>query len=143
MLLSNIFSNMFDDRMFGFFPMMTNGFDFETEPQMRSDIREFDDHYDLQMELAGYGKGDVKVDLDNGYLTVHAAHNSENEEKDDQGRVIRSERFTGSCQRSFYVGDKVKNEDVSADFADGILHLNIRKPALEAPADTTKYIEIQ
>lgn len=141
MMLSNIFSNIFDDRMFGLFPMMSN--EFESEPRMKSDIREYDDHYDLQMELAGYGKGDVKVDLDNGYLTVRAEQNNTNEEKDDNGRVIRSERFTGSCQRSFYVGDKVKKEDISAEFTDGILHLNIHKPALEAPVDTTKYIEIQ
>jgi HSP20 family molecular chaperone IbpA len=142
MMLSNVFSNIFDDRMFGFFPM-THGFDYGTEPQMKSDIREYDDHYDLQMELAGYGKGDVKVDLDNGYLTVHAEHNDTNEEKDDNGRIIRSERFTGSCQRSFYVGENVKKEDISAEYTDGILHLNIHKAVLEAPADTTKYIEIQ
>lgn len=141
MLLSNVFSNRFDD-MFGFFPMM-NDFTCRTEPQMKSDIWEYDDHYDLSMELAGYGKDDVKVDLDNGYLTVHAEHNNTNEEKDDKGRVIRSERFMGSCQRSFYVGEAVKQEDISARFEDGVLHLNIHKPTLEAPADTTRYIEIQ
>ncbi|MBQ8094690.1 MAG: Hsp20/alpha crystallin family protein [Clostridia bacterium] len=142
MLLSNVFSNMFDDRMFGFFPMMDDHFTHEA-PQMRSDIREYDDHYNLSMELAGFGKNDVKVDLDNGYLTVHAERNNTNDEKDDNGRIIRSERFSGSCQRSFYVGDKVKKEDIAAQFEDGILHLNIQKPALTAPADTTKYIEIQ
>ena len=143
MMLSNMFSNIFDDRMFGFFPMMSNGFDWGTEPQMKSDIREYDDHYDLQMDLAGYDKGDVKVDLDDGYLTVRADHNNTSEEKDDNGRVIRSERFCGSCQRSFYVGGNVKKDDISAEYTDGVLHLNIHKAALEAPADTTKYIEIQ
>ena len=142
MMLSNLFSDIFDDRMFNFFPMV-NGFQENTEPRMKSDIREYDDHYDLSMELAGYDKSDIKVDLNDGYLTVHAEHNNSNDEKDDQGRVIRRERFTGTCQRSFYVGDNVKQEDINASFNDGILSLNIRKPALQSPENTTKYIDIQ
>ncbi|MBQ9010915.1 MAG: Hsp20/alpha crystallin family protein [Clostridia bacterium] len=110
---------------------------------MKSDIREYDDHYDVSMELAGYGRDDIHVDLDGGYLTVQATQKSNNDEKDEQGRVIRSERYTGSCQRSFFVGDNVSREDIQAAFSDGILHLNIRKPALEAPKDETRYIDIQ
>ena len=142
MMLSNIFDNIFDDRFFGFFPAV-NGFSDSSEPLMKSDISEYDDHYDLSMELAGYGKGDIRVDLENGYLTVQAMHNDSRDEQDEKGRVIRSERYTGSCQRSFYVGDSVKKEDIQAAFNDGILHLNIRKPALNAPEDQTRYIDIQ
>lgn len=123
-------------------PSVGNGFSGRTEPVMKSDISEYDDHYDLAIELAGYDKDNIRIDLDNGTLTVQATQNNNNEQKDDEGRVIRSERYTGSCQRSFYVGDRIKKEDIQASFNDGVLHLNIHKPALEAPAET-RYIEIQ
>ena len=111
MMLSNIFDNIFDDRLFGFFPAVT-GLTPRNEPVMKSDICEYDDHYDLTMELAGYSKDDIKVDLDDGTLTIQAVHNNTHDEKDEQGRVIRSERYTGNCQRSFYVGSEVKKEDI-------------------------------
>lgn len=142
MMLSNIFDNIFDDRLFGFFPAVT-GLTPHNEPVMKSDICEYDDHYDLTMELPGYSKDDIKVDLDDGTLTIQAVHNNTHDEKDEQGRVIRSERYTGNCQRSFYVGSEVKKEDIQASFNDGILHLNIHKPALEAPANQPRTIEIQ
>ena len=141
MMLSRVFSDMFDDMMTDYFPTMPDfGFDRE---QMKSDVREYDDHYDLSMELAGFGKEDIKAELENGYLTIQAVHDNTDEKKDDEGRIIRSERRMGSCQRSFYVGEDIKKEDITASYENGVLHLNIRKPALEAPKDQIKMIDIQ
>ena len=82
------------------------------------------------MDLPGFKKEDVKLDLQNGYLTITANRTADHDEKDGQGHYIRQERYTGSCARSFYVGDELKPEDVKASFEDGILKLNLprRKP---------------
>ena len=113
MLFSNVFSDMFDDM-----------FDMPTANQnakglMNCDVKEYDDHYELDLDMAGFKKGDIKAELKDGYLTIKAERKSDDEETNQKGRVIRSERFMGTCQRTFYVGDHVKKEDVAAAYEDG------------------------
>ena len=100
----------------------------------KTDVTEKDGNYLLDMELPGYGKEDIKIELKDGYLNVSASKNTSNEEKDDKGNVIRQERYTGSCSRSFYVGDGVKETDIKAKFENGELKIVV-------PVDAPKEVE--
>lgn len=140
MLLSNVFSDMFDDM---FSMPMTGVRRGNAQPMMSCDVKEYDDHYELDMELAGFKKGDIKAELKDGYLTIKAERGKNDEQKDDGGRVVRSERFMGTCQRTFYVGDHVQREDVSAAFEDGVLKLSIPKKVERPKVDENHYIDIQ
>jgi HSP20 family molecular chaperone IbpA len=119
---------MFD----GFFPKETV---YNTNV-MRTDVYEKDGYYNLDIELPGYHKEDVQMDLVDGYLNIKATHNVSNEEKDAKGNLIRSERRFGTCSRSFYVGENIKAEDVKAKFENGIL--NIVLPSKEQKSIETK-----
>ena len=122
-MLPSIFGkDMFDDFMD--FPFSANRFH---KDLMKTDIKETKDGYELDIDLPGMEKKDINLELKDGYLTIKANHNQEQEEKDDQGHYLRKERFTGSCSRSFYVGDNVKEEDVHAKFDNGILKLSFPK----------------
>ena len=131
MLLSNVFSDMFSDM----FPAPVMG---RMDPHARAhglmscDVQEFDDHYAIDMELAGFRKEDINAELKDGYLTIKAARNANHDQKDEGGRMLRSERFTGTCQRTFYVGEAIEKENVSAAFEDGVLKLSIPK-LIETP----------
>ncbi len=140
MLLSNVFSDMFDD-MFSM-PMMGSRYS-AAQPMMNCDVKEYPDHYELDMDLAGFKKGDIKAELKDGYLTIKAERGTHNDQKDDDGRVVRSERFMGTCQRTFYVGEHVQREDVSAAFEDGVLKLNIPKKVEQPKVDERHFIDIQ
>lgn len=143
MLLSNVFSDMFDD-MFSVPAMPAMGVRRTgAQPMMSCDVKEFDDHYELDMELAGFKKGDIQAELKDGYLTIKAERGGLGEQKDDGGRVVRSERFMGTCQRTFYVGEHVQREDVGAAFEDGVLKLNIPKKAEQPKVDERHFIDIQ
>ena len=140
MFMNSLFGeNLFDD----FF----NDFDrpvraLMTKPAkqvvMNTDVREKDGSFELDIDLPGYKKEDVKAELKDGYLTVSAIRKSEDEEKD--GKYIRRERFYGSCSRSFYVGEAIGQEDIKAKFEDGILKLSVPKKEPELPQPT--YISI-
>ncbi len=93
---------------------------------MKTDVRETDDGYELDVDLPGFKKDEVDVKLSDGYLTISAAKGLDKDEKDKKGNYIRRERYSGAMQRSFYVGD-IKGEDVHAKFADGILSLTVPK----------------
>ena len=93
---------------------------------MKTDIREKDSGYELDIDLPGFKKDELNIDLSNGYLTIQAAKGLDKDEQDKDGRYIRRERYAGSMSRSFYVGD-VKPEEVSAKFEDGILRLDLPK----------------
>ena len=135
MLLSNVFSDMFD-YMFPTTARQSNGL-------MSCDIKEYGDHYELDMELAGFRKEDIKAELKDGYLTIKAERHSDNTQNDTSGRVIRSERFAGTCQRTFYVGDHVKRENVSAAYEDDVLKLSIPKKVEQPKVDENHFIDIQ
>ena len=99
--------------------------------EMRTDVREHEGSYEVDIDLPGFKKDEIKLDLTDGYLTVHAAKAHEEEKKDRKGKVIRQERYSGSLQRSFYVGDALTAEDVKAKFENGVLSLCF--PKQEAP----------
>lgn len=94
---------------------------------MKTDVRETENTYELDIDLPGFKKEDVQVQLGNGTLTIAAAKGLDKNEQDEKGRYIRQERYTGQCSRSFYVGDQVKAEDLSAKFEDGILRISMPK----------------
>ena len=110
--------------------------------EMKTDVREKEDGYEIDMDLPGFKKDQVELNLENGYLTVTANKGFDKDEKDDKGRMIRQERYAGSMQRSFYVGDNMTEEDVKARFEDGVLHLNLpKKDAKKVPEKKTICIE--
>ena len=93
---------------------------------MKTDVKETGDHYEVDIDLPGFQKDEVNVELENGYLTISAAKGLDKDQKDDEGHYIRQERYSGSCSRSFYVGD-IQPEDVHAKYEDGILKLTLPK----------------
>ena len=111
--------DLFDDMFDGFFPTELNRQGFDSI--MKTDVHEKDGYYTLDIEVPGYKKEDVTMELSNGYLSIKATHNTTDEEKDAKGNLVRSERNFGSCSRSFYVGDSIKAEDVKAKFENGFL----------------------
>ena len=109
---------------------------------MRTDIRETDTSYELDVDLPGFKKEDIKAQVENGYLTISAAKGVEKKEDDKKGQYIRQERFSGACSRSFYVGDNVTEQDITAKFEDGILKLSIPKKD-QQQVETKKYSVIE
>lgn len=108
---------------------------------MKTDVREIDDGYVLEMDLPGFTKDEVKVSLNDGYLTISAAKGLD-EEKEDKSKYIRKERYAGSCERSFYVGD-INESDIKGEFKHGILKLTLPKEEPKKEIDSTKYIDIE
>lgn len=94
---------------------------------MKTDVRETENAYELDMELPGYSKNEISLDLQNGNLTVSASKSEEKKDTDDKGRVLRQERYVGNMSRSFYVGSHVTEEDVKARFEDGVLRISVPK----------------
>lgn len=109
---------------------------------MKTDIKEKTDKYLIGIELPGYQKENIKIDVEDGYLTVHAEIISDNEEK-EEGKFVRRERYVGSCSRSFYVGNEVKSEDIKASFKNGILKIEVPKKEYKKELPEKKYIEIE
>lgn len=138
MLLPSIFGErLFDDFMdFPFRGKMEN-------QMMKTDIKDAGDHFELMMDMPGFKKEDVKAQLKDGMLTIEANTSTANDEKDENGRYIRRERFTGSCSRSFYVGENVTQEDIKAKFEDGILKICVPKVENKPQIEENKYIAIE
>lgn len=114
---------------------------------MNTDIKEFDSDYEMTIDLPGFKKEDVQIALENGYLTISASKGiesdkAENEEEKKKGNYIRRERYGGSCQRSFYVGEALDVDDIKANFHHGILKLIIPKKDQKETA-ANKYIAIE
>lgn len=108
---------------------------------MKTDIKEHDGGYELTVDLPGVKKEDIKAELNDGYLTISAENNTNKDEKDENGKYICRERYSGSYSRSFYVGDAITEEDIKAKFENGTLKLDIpKKEAL--PEKQNKYIAI-
>lgn len=128
---NDLFDSFFDDM----FPT------FNTATVMRTDIREKDGNYLLDIDLPGYKKEDIKISLYNGNLTIQAEHNDTKEEKDAKGNVIRQERYSGTCSRTFYVGESIRESDIHAAYENGILTLQIPTEQ-KKEAEEKKYINI-
>ena len=109
---------------------------------MKTDIREKGDKYLIDIDLPGYDKENIKISVENGYLTVQATIDSNDEEK-EKGKFVRRERYMGTCSRSFYVGEDVKSEDIKATFKKGILRLEVPKKEDKKELPEKKYIEIE
>lgn len=107
---------------------------------MKTDIREDENSYLLEVDLPGYSKDDIKIDITDGYLTINAKVEKEN--NDENKNYVRRERFTGEVTRSFYVGEDIKEDEVKANFKNGILTLEVPKLSLEDQKKDKKYIEI-
>jgi len=129
-LCDDLFDNVFRAPVFG------------GQSLMKTDVREKDGKYILDIEMPGYKKEDVKAQLKDGYLTISAATETSNDEKDENGKYLRKERYTGSVSRSYYVGENLQEEDIHARFDNGILTLTFPK---EAPKkiEEEKYISIE
>ena len=109
---------------------------------MKTDIRETEDGYEVDMDLPGFRKEEIKLELNNGYLTVSTEKSLEKNQDDKKGRVLRQERYAGSMQRSFYVGSSLTEEDIHAKYENGVLSLKLpRKDARKVPEEKTIAIE--
>ena len=109
---------------------------------MKTNIKDEGDHYSFEVELPQVKKENVKVSVEDGYMTIYAEYNNSENEKNSNGKYIRRERYYGECSRSFYIGDDIKTEDVKASFKNGILTLNIPKKTLEDKESEKNYISI-
>ena len=124
-MLPSIFGeDLFDDFMDFPFHTARHGYQ-NAHGLMKTDIRETKDSYELDVDMPGFDKKDINLELKDGYLTIKANRNEEKEDK--KNHYLRKERFTGSCSRSFYVGDNVQEKDVHAKFENGILKLSFPK----------------
>ena len=135
MLMPSIFGENLFDEFFEDFPMPHEFRNVDRRlygknaaREMKTDVHEHEDHYEVDIDLPGFKKDEITLSLENGYLTVNAAKGLDKEEKDKKGKLIRQERYAGSMQRTFYVGDGLTETDVSARFENGVLSLNLPKP---------------
>ncbi len=147
-MLPSIFGeNLFDD-WFGF-PVFPELHDVDRKlygkhapREMKTDVREHDDGYELDIDLPGFKKDELTLHLENGYLTVSAAKGLDQDKTDKKGKFIRQERYAGAMQRSFYIGADITEEDIKAAFKHGVLTLNIpKKEKAKLPEKKTILIE--
>ena len=148
MLLPAIFGeNLFDDFMDdnferNFFGSRNPLYGKHSKNLMKTDVKETDNGYELDIDLPGFKKDEITAHLEDGYLTVSAAKGVDKDEKDKEGRYIHRERYSGSMTRSFYVGNAVTEQDIKAKYEDGILSLSIPKKDPKA-VEAKKYIAIE
>ena len=134
------FDNFFNrDRSF----MTSGGNGLRNTGLMRTDVEVKDGLYLMKMDLPGYDKSDIKAELKDGYMTITATTKKNNDQKNEEGRYIRRERYVGSCSRTFYVGEAVTEEDIHAKFEDGILTITVPKKELQPQVEEKKFISIQ
>ena len=127
----DLFDDIFGDQFF-----------FKNENKiMKTDIRERKDSYIIDVDLPGFSKENIKIDVTDGYLTINAKVSSEDKE-DKHEKYVRRERYFGECSRSFYVGENVESENIKASFKNGILSLEIPKVEEQEKLPEKKYIEI-
>ena len=150
MMMHDIFGeDLFDDFMDDFaFPAIPDAqkalYGKHAKNLMKTDVKETDTEYELIVDLPGFKKDEIKVSLEDGYLTIEAAKGlDEDEQEKKSGKYIRKERYAGSCQRSFYVGDNLTQEDIKGEFKHGILTLNVPKKEAKPAVETNKYIAIE
>lgn len=108
---------------------------------MKTDVRETESSYELDIDLPGFKKDEISVELKNGCLNISAAKGLDKEEKGKDGKYIRQERYAGSCSRSFYVGTDVDPAEVAAKFENGILNISVPKASRQLPAKSTVEIK--
>lgn len=149
MLVPSVFSNNFMDDLFDdmfYVPVKKNDKGYKKGKNiasMNTDVQEFDDRYEMEYELPGFEKKDIQAELKDGYLTVSASHTENNDEKDKKGKYIRRERYVGEYQRSFYIGEDIMQEEIKANFDQGILKLIIPKKETKPEMEEKHFIDIE
>lgn len=141
MLMPSILGENLFDNFFGFNYPMESFRKMDGGEIMKVDVKESDSGYEMDINLPGYKKEDVKAELKDGYLTISAFTSQDKEE--DTGKYIRRERYSGSCSRNFYVGKDVLEEDIKAKFEDGVLRLLVPKKDAKPVVEEKKYIAIE
>ena len=145
MLIPSVYGrDFFDDLMDGFgFPDVNKKlYGRHAKNMMKTDIRETDEGYEVIMDLPGFKKDEIEVQLENGYLTVSAAKGLDKDEADKKGKYICRERYAGEMSRSFYVGEDILDTDIHARFENGILKLDVPKKEAKA-VETKKHVAIE
>ncbi|MGI6011006.1 MAG: Hsp20/alpha crystallin family protein [Ruminococcus sp.] len=152
MLMPSIFNDNFFDDFMKDFPFYSDSemkkagkklYGHHGGHLMRTDVKELDDSYEIFVDLPGFKKDEIKVSLDNGYLTIAAEKERDEEENKKNGKYIRRERYIGSCERSFYVGELITEEDIKGEFKHGVLKLFVPKKNANPAAEEKKYISIE
>ena len=134
----DLFDDFFDDEFFPKHEFLSK----KERNLMKTDIKETKDGFKLDIDLPGFEKENINLSLDNGYLNIHAKVEKENNNKEEE-KFVRRERFFGECSRSFYVGDDIKEEEIHAEFKNGILKVEIPKKQIENKQKEIKQIPIK
>ena len=145
MLMPRIFGeNLFNDDWMNFgFPEVEKAlYGKHASHEMKTDVRETDSGYEVDIDLPGFKKDEINIQLDNGYLSISAAKGLDKDEQDKEGKYIRKERYAGSMSRSFYVGNAITQDDIKAKYESGILRLSVPKKAAEE-IESAKRIAIE
>lgn len=145
---SNSLNSLFRENLLDDFFDLPGFRSFQTMPKapqniMHTDVKERENSYEIAMNLPGMKKENVQAELKDGYLTVSASTDTSNEEKDEDGKYIRRERYTGSCSRSFFVGEQITQEDIKARFEDGVLKIEVPKVEVKPAVENKRYIAIE
>ena len=142
MLVPSVFRNNFMDDFFDDMFSAPIGFSRFSEA-MSTDVKDLGDAYELDIELPGFEKKDIHVELNKGYLRVVAEREDNKEEKDEKGKYVRKERYSGRCERSFFVGNELHEEDIKAGFENGILKLDVPKKEISNQIEQKSFIPIE
>ena len=138
-LFDEFFGNAFDN---DFWSTQNPLYGKRAKNLMKTDVKETDNSYELEVDLPGFKKDEVKLQLSDGYLTISAEKSMEKDKENEKGKMLRQERYSGVMQRSFYIGDHLSEEDVKASYESGVLHIKFpKKEALKAPEKKTILIE--
>ena len=139
----NLFDDWFDDFPFRSLENVDRKlYGKHAAKEMLTDVKEQEDHYEVEIDLPGFKKEDIKVELNEGYLTITANKGLKEEEKNKTGKIVRQERYSGTMSRSFYVGEQMTAEDITAKYEDGVLSLNVpKKEEKKLPEKHTIMIE--
>ena len=146
MLMPSIFGEDLFDGFFNDFTRPAKSvarYNTPTTGVMRTDVKETEEGYELDIDLPGYKKEDVQAELKDGYMIITAKQQSQKDEQDENKKYIRRERFYGSCKRSFYVGEELNQEDIKAKFEDGMLKVAVPKKKAIPQVEENKYITIE
>ena len=137
----NLFDDFFSDPFEMMVPTRSALYGKHGKNLMKTDVRETEETYELDIDLPGFKKDEVNVELKDGYLTISAAKGLDKDESDKKGKYIRQERYAGSCSRSFYVGEDVEPDQINAKFESGILQISVPKAAKKLPKNSSISIQ--
>ena len=115
----------------------------QVKDMMKTDIKDVDGNYELSIDLPGFHKEDVKIQLKDGYLNIQASRTENKDDKDNNGKYVHRERYTGQCSRSFYVGKELEHEDIHAKYDNGVLTVTFPKEAKKKVPEEKKFISIE